>query len=92
MNFAKPKSDSYCKKAVGSTSNDPVFNIPIVEESSFESLNEMNKGKWAHFNESLSYNDFCQRIWEDDSADLSFLKRRQASLLLINSMYKRAIQ
>ena len=54
FNFTKPKSDSCCKKAVGSTSNDPVFNIPVAEESSFESVNERNKGKGAHFNKSLS--------------------------------------
>ena len=70
LNFAKPKSDNYCKMAVGSTYNDPVLNIPVAEESSFESLNERNKGKGTHFNKFLSYNNFCPRISEDNSADL----------------------
>ena len=70
LNFTKPKSNSCCKKAVGSTPNDPVFNIPVAEESSFESLNERNKGKGVHFNKSLSYNHFCPSFSEDNSTNL----------------------
>ena len=56
--FAEPKSDC-CKKAVGSAFNDPGFNIPVTEEPFCESLNDGNKGKRAHFNNSLSNNYFC---------------------------------
>ena len=46
------------------------FNNPVAEKSSLEYLNERNKGKGAHLNKSLSYNNFCSSILEDKSANL----------------------
>ena len=70
FNFAKPKSDNCCKKVVGSTFNDYAFKFPVVEESFSESLNGGNKGKKAHFNNSLRENDLCPSNLDDNSADL----------------------
>ncbi|TYK02777.1 Transposon TX1 uncharacterized [Cucumis melo var. makuwa] len=59
FNFDEPKSDSCSKKAVASTFNDSNFVIPVVKEAFCELSTEGNKEKKAHFNNSLSNNEFC---------------------------------